>query len=269
MQAAKGVVDEKLSSIKATYEAHGGGVQGTAAVVMEGVKGIFSAGFSFLDTITGGELSNISSLFSNILGTVQSTVGNILEGVKNAFQEKLETAKSIVSDAVDRIKGFFNFKWELPKLKLPHFSITGSFNITPPSVPKFNVEWYKEGGIMTRPTVFGINGSNAMIGGEAGAEAILPLSELWDNLRDFISMAINGSQDTSFAKLSDDVDKVSTINIDQEKENSGFNITYSPVYRFEGATPDKADIVQAERISQTEFDKMMRQWQKDKNRIKF
>ena len=88
---------------------------------------------------------------------------------------------------MSKLKSLMNFKWELPKLKLPHFKINGSFSLNPPKAPSFGVEWYKNGGIMTKPTMFGMNGNNAMVGGEAGAEAVLPLEPFWDKLDDSIS----------------------------------------------------------------------------------
>ncbi|QLY82230.1 phage tail tape measure protein [Clostridium intestinale] len=95
----------------------------------------------------------------------------------------------------DEIKGFFSglkdfvsgkirdmFTFQLPKIKLPHFRVNGEFSLLPPKAPSFSVDWYANGGIMTSPTLFGFNGLNAMVGGEAGAEAILPLKTLWDKL---------------------------------------------------------------------------------------
>ena len=81
----------------------------------------------------------------------------------------------------------FNFSWELPKIKLPHFSIEGEFSLNPPKVPSLSVQWYKNGGIMTHPTVFGMNGNSAMVGGEAGSEAILPLDMLWKKMGEMLS----------------------------------------------------------------------------------
>ena len=82
--------------------------------------------------------------------------------------------------------GVFNFKWSLPHLNLPHISVSGGvapFGIGGKgSLPSFSIQWYKSGGIMTNPTVFGINGNSLMVGGEAGDEAILPLAEFYNKL---------------------------------------------------------------------------------------
>lgn len=124
--------------------------------------------------------------FSTKLNGALSTVGSVMESIRAKFSEKMESAKTAVSNAIDRIKGFFNFEWSLPHLKMPHFSISGSFSLNPPSVPSFGVEWYKTGGIMTSPTVFGMNGTRLMVGGEAGAEAILPLAEFYTELNSML-----------------------------------------------------------------------------------
>ncbi len=162
--AASDTVKEKLGNMKAAYEAHGGGIKGVTAAAMEGVKGFFTAGFSFIDNLTGGKLT----------------------AIKDKFQSILNSAKNVVHGAVEKIKGFFDFSWELPKIKMPHFSISGGFSLNPPSIPKLSVDWYAEGGIMTSPTIFGAAGGRLLGGGEAGDEAILPLSALWARLKAFI-----------------------------------------------------------------------------------
>ena len=81
----------------------------------------------------------------------------------------------------------------LPHIKLPHFSISGKLSLAPPSVPHLNIDWYKEGGIMTGPTIFGMNGSSLMAGGEAGKEAVLPLKGFYEQLENILTNRLNTS----------------------------------------------------------------------------
>ena len=117
---------------------------------------------------------------------IKSSAIGIFDDIKNGIKEKIEWARDKVKGAVDAIKGFFDFQWSLPKIKLPHFSVTGKFGLNPPSIPRFNVEWYAKGGILNRPTIFGTNGDNLMGGGEAGPEAVMPISLLKQYIRDEI-----------------------------------------------------------------------------------
>lgn len=115
--------------------------------------------------------------------TVRDTFGKIASTVK----EKIESAKEAVRKAVDKIKGFFKFKWSLPKLKVPSFSIKGKFDLKSLSVPKIGLKWNAEGGILDKPTIFGSIGNTLLGGGEAGKEAIAPI----DTLQAYIQAAVN------------------------------------------------------------------------------
>lgn len=116
-------------------------------------------------------------------GELGASISNKFNSIKESIMNSIRTAIDYVGNQINKVKGFFaNLKFELPKFKLPHFSLTGSFSLNPPSIPKLGVEWYAKGGIMTKPTMFGMNGVNAMVGGEAGAEGIIPLKELWNQL---------------------------------------------------------------------------------------
>lgn len=231
MQAAKDTVSEKLQNMKNAYFEHGGGIKGIAAAAMEGVKGYYSAGYTFIDNLTGGKLSavankfkskmseakqavsnkisEIKNSFSNGLGNAYSTVTNILGNIKNKFSNIMDSAKNIVSNAINRIKSFFNFSWSLPHLKLPHISISGSFSLTPPSVPHFGIDWYKkamdDGMIMNQPTIFGYNAklNQFLAGGEAGSETVVGTQSLMDMIR----VAVNEEN----ASLLEKLDRILTI----------------------------------------------------------
>lgn len=176
MEAAKNTVKQKLDNIKNAYNENGGGIKGIAAGAMEAVKGYWTSGLTFVDNLTGGKLSNIASTIKNKLNEAKTNVSNILGNIRDKFNEIFEKAKSIVSNAIEKIKGFFNFSWSLPKIKLPHFSISGSFSLNPPSVPRFSISWYQFGGVFDNPTLFPWAGGIGGLG-ENGAEAIVPLEK--------------------------------------------------------------------------------------------
>lgn len=176
MEAAKNTVKQKLDNIKNAYNENGGGIKGIAAGAMEAVKGYWTAGLTFVDTLTGGKLSNIAESFRSKLNSAKETVSSVLNSIKDKFNSIMENAKSIVSGAIEKIKSFFNFSWSLPKIKLPHFSISGSFSLNPPSIPHFSVSWYQHGGVFDFPTLFPYGGKIGGLG-ENGAEAIVPLEK--------------------------------------------------------------------------------------------
>lgn len=122
--------------------------------------------------VAGGIYTAIQTKFTE--AKTQAT--NIFQEIKKAIEDKINAAKDAVKKAIDTMKGFFNFSWSLPKLKLPHFSISGRFSLNPPSVPTFGISWYAKGGLMTKPTAFAMSGNTIHAGGEAGPEAILPLT---------------------------------------------------------------------------------------------
>lgn len=274
---------QALEGLKSIFSGAFGVLSSLALAPLNAMKGVVTGALSAINVATDGKLSEIKSFFTTHLEGAKNTVVGILDGIKNAFNEKLEAAKSIVSGAVNAIKGFFNFKWELPKLKMPHFSIKGDFSLAPPKVPTLGVEWYKDGGIMTSPTMFGINGNNAMVGGEAGAEAILPLSDLWNKMGGFIDSAIGASVKLLAERIEDSqmgTSRVPLSTLSDRIASSGYavagasgdggavTINYAPEYKFEGSV-SKDDIIQANEISQDKFDKLMRQWMKDKGRTSF
>ena len=182
--------------MKSAYSEKGGGIKGIVSATFTGIKDTMNSLMGTANTLTGGKLDSIKSAFSSKLSGAKSTASSILDGIKSAFSSKMEGAKTTVSNALGRIKSAFNFSWSLPRLKLPHISISGSFSINPPSVPHFGISWYKSGGIMTNPTVFGINGNNLMAGGEAGDEAILPLAEFYNKLNSILDKKLDAVQKT-------------------------------------------------------------------------
>ncbi len=158
------------------------------AAIQSIVQTIFSAIQSYISNVLSGisgTMSNvwnsISSTVSNVLNGISTTVSNIWNGIKNSITNAINGAKDAVSSAINTIKGLFNFSISWPHIPLPHFSISpagwSAGDLLKGSIPSLGISWYAKGGIMTKPTIFGMNGNNLMVGGEAGDEAILPLNE--------------------------------------------------------------------------------------------
>lgn len=181
------------SGIKTAFAAVGGWFSEKFNTAKQGVQNAWSSVKSFFSGIWSG----IKGAFS----AVGSWFSNTFNKAKEAITKPIEAAKNKVKSVVDAIKGFFNgMKLKFPNIKLPHFKISGSFSLNPPSVPKLKIDWYKDGGIMMRPTIFGMNGNRLMGGGEAGPEAILPI----DRLQGYITGAIEKTvQSANIQSLAD------------------------------------------------------------------
>lgn len=130
------------------------------------------------------KLSKAIDKIKSAFDKLKEKIDDKIDKVKEKFQDmkdKFEEVKDKVKGIVDKIKGFFNFSVSLPKIKLPHFSIKPKGwsvgDLLKGSIPKLGIEWYAKGGVFEKPTAFGMNGGNMMVGGEAGAEAIVPLEK--------------------------------------------------------------------------------------------
>lgn len=151
------------------------------------VQTIFSAIQSYISNVLNGISGTVSNIWngikdtvSNVLNAISSTVSSVWEGIKSTISGAINGAKDAVSSAIEAIKGLFNFSISWPHIPLPHFYVSGSANPLDwlsQGVPSIGIEWYAKGGIMTKPTIFGMNGNSLMVGGEAGNEAVLPLND--------------------------------------------------------------------------------------------
>lgn len=115
----------------------------------------------------GNIFGNLGSWFGDRWKDMQDALKEIPNWFKNLFNDAMDNAKNIVKSGIDKLKSFFNFDWSLPKIKLPHFNISGSFSLMPPRIPSFSVDWYARGGVFNSPSIIGV--------GEAGQEAVMPL----------------------------------------------------------------------------------------------
>ena len=162
--------------------------------VFVAVTNVIKSNLETARTIVKNVIALIKGIFTGDFGAVKQAVANILNAIVENFKTKLNSAKTVVKGAIDAIKGFFNFKWSLPKLKLPHISISGKFSLNPPKAPKFSISWYQLGGVFDTPTLFPWAGGIGGLG-ENGAEAIVPLEKntQWlDKIADRLAAKQNG-----------------------------------------------------------------------------
>lgn len=136
-------------------------------------------------------LNSIKSVITGIFSEIKGVVSNVWNGIKDTISNAISGAFNVVSNIIGRIKGLFNFKFQWPHIPLPHFSISGSPNplkwLTQ-GVPKLHVSWYAKGAIFDKPTIFDtMNGLKGV--GEAGPEAVAPISKL----QDYVSQAVSSN----------------------------------------------------------------------------
>ena len=203
----KNVVSEKLNNIKSTYDAHGRGLKGATFAAIEGVKEYYRTGYDAINQLTGGKLGEVVNAvgekmevvkgkFSEAFGNVKNTVMTIFENIKNGITEKISAAVNKVKEIFGSIADKVSEVWGKIKgiIKAPKIVQKGTVSIAGVStpIPKLGLEWNAKGGIMTRPTAFGYANGKVQMGGEAGAEAILPLRTFWNNLSQYIAESNKG-----------------------------------------------------------------------------
>lgn len=182
--AIKSTVTNVVNGIKNTVSNVWNGIKSTVTTVMNAIKSTISNIWNGIKTTVSNVINGVKSVISNGLNAAKNTVSNVLNGIKNTFTNVFNGVKSFVSGIVNWLKGIFNFSWSLPHIKLPHFSISGSFSLSPPSIPHISVDWYKkameDGMIMNQPTIFGFNqkSNQFLAGGEAGSETVVGTESL-------------------------------------------------------------------------------------------
>lgn len=180
MQIITGDWSGAWETIKGVFSTVWDAIQSISQTVMGALQSYISNTLNAISGAVSSIWNGIKATVEFVLTSIYNNVTNTWDGIKNAIGSAINGAKDLVSSAISAIKGLFNFSISWPHIPLPHFSVSGSANPLDwlkGQIPRIGIEWYAKGGIMTKPTLFGMNGNNMMVGGEAGNEAVLPLNE--------------------------------------------------------------------------------------------
>ena len=189
--AIKTAVQTVFNAVKTTVTTIWNAIKTGTTTAWNAVKTAVTTPINAAKSAVTSAINGIKSTISSVWNSVKSATSSTWNAIKTAITTPINAAKTAVGNAISAIRSKFNFSWSLPHLKLPHPSISGSFSLNPPSVPHFSISWYKNGGIMTKPTAFGAAGDTLLAGGEAGAEAILPLKQFYDRLGDMLDKKLD------------------------------------------------------------------------------
>ena len=266
ISAASSAVSSATSTITSVASSAWSSVSSAASSQWESVRSTISSKLSSAKSTVSSLMSGITSAMSSGLSSALSTVSGKFSSIYSTISSKMSAARDAVGNTISALKSKFNFSWSLPHLKLPHVSISGSFSINPPSVPHFGISWYKDGGILTRPTIFGAAGNNLLAGGEAGAEAVVPLATLWDKLETMITSVFNTASTTGGSSgegLTSTAGRLLTLDdfslgsladsggVVVYYDFSGF--TWSPQIQTEGTGDDADDFMAKLKAHEAEF----------------
>lgn len=201
--AVSGVVSSVWSAITNTINNAVNAVKNGVSSGFNAVKSVALSIFNAVSSSISSIWNGIKNAISNTVNSIKSTVSSVFNAIKSAMESPIRGAQSVISGIINTIKGLFNFKIsfpkiEIPKIPMPHFKISGDFNPLKGKIPSVGVDWYAKGGIMTGATVFGMNGNNLQVGGEAGREAVIPLNkETLGQIGDGIKKSTSGMNDES------------------------------------------------------------------------
>ena len=162
-------------------------VKGFCIILGESIKNVWNGFLEWIkpfcdrvDEVVYGWLDKMKAQFLTEWSAIKNFTLDEWNKLRDGITKIMDFIKDGVKKDVQKLIDLFKFKWELPKIKLPHFTVTGNFSLNPPSIPNFSVDWYSKGGIFTKRTILpgGVGVGDAIQGGGNAMEAVLPIDRL-------------------------------------------------------------------------------------------
>lgn len=197
-----GIVNVFIALFNGDFEAAGDALMQILNGLGNMIVGLLEAAFFNIIAVITNNLDDIKQFFSNFGSSIgnffqklwEDSISNAtakLNFLKDTISKVLEGAAVIVHAVIEKMKGFFDFEFQIPRIKLPHFQVVPTgwnmSDLLQGEIPKLDVEWYAKamdnGMIMDKPTIFGINGNKLMGGGEAGSETVVGTMSLMEMIQ--------------------------------------------------------------------------------------
>lgn len=212
LTAIKNTITDVLTTIRNTFNSVIDAIKTFLQTSWNNIKSTATNTWNAIRTSLTDILENIKSKFSekieaiknkafDIWDAIKNKTSEVWQNIKNFIEDPINTAKATFQKAINSMRNALNFHWSLPDLKLPHISVYGGrapFGIGGRgSLPYFDIQWYKDGAIFKKPTLF--NTPFGMKGvGEDGPEAVAPIGELMG----YVDKAVNST------RLAEKMDKI-------------------------------------------------------------
>lgn len=182
------------------------GYKNIVGTVVTGAQEFFKDPYGTLVSATSAVVNKVDSIFPGF----KDTVGNVVNGMKEFIKDPFKPLREAVNNIVNWVRDNFKLpEIKFPHIKLPHFSIKGEFSLNPPSIPSFGIDWYAKGGIFNGASVIGV--------GEAGAEAVVPLTN--PRMQPFArAVAENMGSDTGQTIINVRIDSFENHDTDKDAE---------------------------------------------------
>ena len=181
----KATATTAFNAVKSAVETVWNAIKSTTSSVWNGIKSAVEGVWNGIKSTATSVFDGIKSKVTEVWNGIKSATTSTWNAVKQAIEKPINTARDLVSKAIEKMKSLLSITLPFPKIKLPHFNVSGKFSLNPPSVPHFNVQWYDKGGIFKSPSVIGV--------GEKRPEFVGALDDLKKIVADVINENSEGS----------------------------------------------------------------------------